>query len=55
MVTVIGSTIKKNPLNHASGRDVMNDYAGHTDIDDLKEPLNKIESNIILFVKKHKY
>lgn len=51
-VAGIGSTIKKNLLNHLSGRDVTDDYTGNTDIDDLRDALERIEAKIMEFVNK---
>lgn len=45
----IGSTIKKDLLNHLSGRDVTDDYTGKTDFDDLRLALDKIEAKILAF------
>jgi len=49
-VAGIGSTIKKNLLNHLSGRDVTDDYTGYTDIDDLREALEGIEQKVMDFI-----
>jgi len=49
-VAGIGSTIKKNLLNHLSGRDVTDDYTGYTDIDDLREALEGIEQKVMGFI-----
>jgi len=49
-VAGIGSTIKKDLLNHLSGRDVTDDYTGQTDIDDLRDALEIIEAKIKNFV-----
>lgn len=46
-VAGIGSTIKKDLLNHLSGRDVTDDYTGYTDTDDLLDALERIERKMI--------
>lgn len=47
----IGSTTKKDLLNHISGRDVTDDYTGSTDIEGLRNALQKIEREIIKLVQ----
>lgn len=44
----VGSTTKKDLLNHLSGKDVTDDYTGSTDLDGLKQALQDIEHTIIL-------
>jgi integrase len=39
----VGSTTKKDLLNHLSGRDVTDDYTGFTDSNSLLDALEKIE------------
>lgn len=48
----IGSTMKKDLLNHLSGRDVTDDYTGYTDSDDLREALERIEAKLMQFINK---
>jgi integrase len=43
----IGSTTKKDLLNHLSGRDVTDDYTGQTDFEDLRHALQLIETKIL--------
>ena len=45
----IGSTTKKDLLNHLSGRDLTDDYTGKTEFDDLRVALQKIEDKILVF------
>lgn len=47
----IGSTMKKDLLNHLSGRDVTDDYTGYTDSDDLRDALERIEAKLMYFVR----
>ena len=46
----IGSTTKKDLLNHISGRDVTDDYTGSTDLEGLRHALQKIENKLIAYV-----
>lgn len=48
----IGSTMKKDLLNHLSGRDVTDDYTGYTDSDDLRDALERIETKLMSFVNR---
>ncbi len=45
----IGSTTKKDLLNHLSGRDVTDDYTGLSDNDALLDALEKVERLILKF------
>lgn len=47
----IGSTTKKDLLNHLSGRDVTDDYTGKTDFEDLRQALQQIENRILFFIQ----
>ncbi|WP_075185343.1 tyrosine-type recombinase/integrase [Teredinibacter haidensis] len=47
----IGSTTKKDLLNHLSGRDVTDDYSGRSDEQQLRVALTKIEDLMLVLSK----
>jgi hypothetical protein len=47
--------MKKDLLNHLSGRDVTDDYTGYTDSDDLREALERIEAKLMSFINHPKH
>lgn len=48
----VGSTTKKDLLNHKSGRDVTDDYTGRSDLETLLSALQKIEGFILAKASK---
>lgn len=51
-VAGIGGTMKKDLFNHLSGRDVTDDYTGQSDMDDLRDAMERIEAKMMVFAQR---